>query len=296
MSHSMSEPITGNGNQPSDSPGVVETPRRRSPLPIALIAVLFVLVSFLTWYGTWFGRKLTDQEIEKYLADVQKPRHVQHALFQIEERIENEDQSVKRWYPQVLALAGHPETEYRLVAAWVMGADNTSADFHAALLRLVEDPEPMVRRNAALALVRFGDAHGRKELLEMLRPFAVVAPAEGVLSSTLDEGQQVARGSLLARIRRGEQTLEVRSPLSGKISDVVAREGAQVVAGEVILMIGPNSSNVWEALRGLSLVGGREDLPDVERYAQGVEAMPERVKEQAALTVKAIQSRSEKNQ
>ena len=65
--------------------------------------------------------------------------------------------SAKQWYPQVLQLAGSPETEFRLTAAWLMGFDNRSQEFHQKLLKLMRDPEPIVRRNAALALVRFND-------------------------------------------------------------------------------------------------------------------------------------------
>jgi vesicle coat complex subunit len=46
-----------------------------------------------------------------------------------------------------------------------MGFDNTSQEFHNALLKLLHDQEPIVRRNAALALVRFNDNSGREELL-----------------------------------------------------------------------------------------------------------------------------------
>jgi len=62
--------------------------RRRSTLPILILAVLFVSATFLTWYYTWFGRELSDQEISNYLADEKHPRHVQHALLQIERRLD----------------------------------------------------------------------------------------------------------------------------------------------------------------------------------------------------------------
>jgi hypothetical protein len=46
------------------------------------------IVPFLTWYGTWFGRALSDEKIAEYLADEKNPRHIQHALTQIEARME----------------------------------------------------------------------------------------------------------------------------------------------------------------------------------------------------------------
>ena len=73
---------------------------------------------------------------------------------------------------------------------------------------------------------------------------------------------------------------------------VSAREGAHVAANDPVLTIAPDPDFVYEALRGLLFVGNEEDLPDVERYAQGVAGMPERIKIQAAETAKAIRSRS----
>src|ERR1051325_81553 len=49
----------------------------------------------------WIGRRLTDAQIEEYLHDSAKPRHSQHALVQIGERINRGDPRVERWYPRV---------------------------------------------------------------------------------------------------------------------------------------------------------------------------------------------------
>ncbi len=145
-----------NGNHPEIK---VSEVRRRTPGsgPILFLAILFVAATFLAWYFSWFGRELSDADISKYLADEKKPRHVQHALLQIQQRIERGDASAKNWYPQLITLSGNPETEFRLTVAWLMGFDNQSQEFHEALLKLVRDQEPIVRRNAALALVRFDD-------------------------------------------------------------------------------------------------------------------------------------------
>src|SRR3979409_707729 len=67
--------------------------RVRASGPILILAILFVVASFLAWYFTWFGRDLSDPEISKYLADYQHPRHVQHALLQVQQRIERKDAS-----------------------------------------------------------------------------------------------------------------------------------------------------------------------------------------------------------
>src|ERR1043165_2844383 len=161
-----------NGNHPGVR--AVEV-RRRVPGsgPILLLAGLFVAATFLAWYFSWFGRGLSDADISTYLADEKNPRHVQHALLQIEERMERGDAMAKNWYPQLVALSSNSETEYRLTVAWLMGFDNTSQEFHTALLKLLSDQEPIVRRNAALALVRFNDASGREELVSILKPYSL---------------------------------------------------------------------------------------------------------------------------
>src|SRR5215217_5574385 len=141
-----------NGNHPEIKVAEV---RRRVPGsgPILLLAALFVAATFLAWYFSWFGRELSDADISKYLADEKSPRHVQHALLQIQQRLERGDASAKNWYPQLVTLSGNSETEFRLTIAWLMGFDNSSPEFHNALSKLLQDREPIVRRNAALALV-----------------------------------------------------------------------------------------------------------------------------------------------
>src|ERR1044072_6702419 len=84
--------------------------RRLTPWPLAVVAVLFVVVPFLTWYWTWFGRSLSDEEIEKYLVEG-KPRHAQHALSQIAERIEKGDADAARWNAKVTGLASNPSPD-----------------------------------------------------------------------------------------------------------------------------------------------------------------------------------------
>src|SRR5215217_2446086 len=171
-----------NGNHPEIR---VKEVRRRVPGsgPILLLAALFVAATFLAWYFSWFGRELSDADIAKYLADEKNPRHVQHALLQVQQRMERGDPSARNWYPQIVTLSGNPETEFRLTVAWLMGFDNKAPGFHDALLRLLKDPEPIVRRNAALALVRFEDSSGREELVSVLRPYVLKAPANGVVTS-----------------------------------------------------------------------------------------------------------------
>ena len=280
-----------NGNHPGVR--AVEA-RGRAPGsgPILILAGLFLLATFLAWYFTWFGRGLSDADISKYLADTNNPRHVQHALLQIQQRIERGDATSKTWYPQLIALSGSPETEFRLTVAWLMGFDNNSPQFHEALLKLLKDAEPIVRRNAALALVRFNDASGREELVGILKPYVVKANATGVIASSLQEGATVSRTTLLARISQPDgKIVEIRSPLPGRIEKLLKANDSQVNAGDDVLTLNSDENSVWEALRGLSLIGRSEDLSVIESYANSTDGSS-RVRDQAQLTVKAIRDRS----
>lgn len=275
------------------APGAVNAPRR-APWPLAVVAALFIILPFLSWYGTSFWRPLNDGEIEKYLSDEEKPRHVQHALEQIDRRIVvGGDERVKKWYPQIIRVAGSALPDLRMAAAWVMGDDNKSAKFHVALTHLLTDSEPAVRRMAALSLSRFNDGRGRAELLAMLRPYSVKLPQAGSLITVLPVNSSVTREAMLARVRDEQGTVqEVRAPVAGKIERVSAAVGTSLAAGVELLVLAPDGKNVWEALRALYLVGEAEDVPEIERYAEGMAGMSPEIKKQAAQTVEAIRSRA----
>lgn len=268
--------------------------RVRASGPILILAVLFVVGAFLTWYFTWFGRNLSDADISQYLVDEKHPRRVQHALLQIQHRIESGDASARQWYPQVIKLSSHAETEFRLTVAWLMGFDNKSEEFHQALLKLVRDPQPIVRRNAALALVRFNDAAGRQELLAVLQPFEIKSLATGTLESILPAGSDTTRGTLVGRVNTGSGIVEVRSPLPGRIEQVASAVGSNVNPETTLIRVISDEDSVWEVLRGLALVGRPEDLTLIESYAQAA-TQPSRIRQQAAATADAIKRRSSQN-
>lgn len=268
--------------------------RRRTPWPLVVVALLFVIVPSLTWYLTWFGRALTDEELTRYLSD-SNPRHAQHALSQLAERIEKGDASALRWSQQIVALSQSQTPDLRMTAAWVMGLEHKSEEFHAALARLLEDTEPIVRRNAALALVRFGDARSRAELRAMLRPFTIKSTGEGTAYTALTVGTPVKRGSLLVKYRSNPSGAveEIRSPLPGIIEIARTSGGDIIEPGEELFVIRPDEEQASDALVGLYYVGTAEDLTEVERYASGVEGEPEDLKAKAAQVAEAIKRRSE---
>jgi hypothetical protein len=142
----------------------------RSRILFFVTAWLIVLMPFLFWWNTWFGRHLSDRQLGQYLQDTQKPRHIQHALVQIGDGMAQHDPAMKKYYPELVQLAGFPAEEIRNTDAWAMGQDSSVPAFHRALLQMLNDASPTVRGNAALALVRFGDDAGRPQILALLQP------------------------------------------------------------------------------------------------------------------------------
>ena len=265
-------------------------PGRRAYFLITLFAFLLVLFPFLFWYTTWFGRKLTDAEIDQYLNNsAAKPRQAQHALVQIGERLSRGDSGARRWYAKIMEDAASPALELRQSAAWIMGQDHTYEPFHDVLRRLLSDPSRMVRRNAALSLSNFHDPAALSELRSMLRPSSIVSPAAGQVRFRLKEGEYVNPGTLVARV--GDT--EVRSPLPGEVRALRVPDGSQVKAGEDLADIAPDKEHVWEALRALYTIGDRTDVEDIQRYIRPVAGMPEKIQQQAALTLQAIQAREQ---
>src|SRR5580698_1661242 len=210
---------------PQTSPDASETldrPRKprmstRNRLLFFLTAWLIVLMPFLFWWNTWFGRQLSDKQLAEYLQDEKHPRHIQHALVQIGERMTRHDASVTQWYPQVAKLASYPVEEVRNTDAWVMGQDTSGSGFHEALLKMLADPSLMVRGNAALSLVRFGDASGRPQILELLQPAKVTATRPGKVIDTSGVGTTIHQEGIVAKLQAGDQTIEIRSPITGRL-------------------------------------------------------------------------------
>ena len=228
---------------------------------------LIVLMPFLFWWNTWFGRHLSDQQMTEYLHDDKKPRHIQHALVQLEERMSHQDATATRWYPDLLRLARHPVEEVRNTDAWVRG-------------------------NAALSLVRFRDATGRPQIVALLQPAHITAPAAGTIVDADRPGTAIHQGGLIAKlsVSRSSSPLEIRSPIPGRIRSVM-QTGANVVAGSEVAVIDPATEQVWEALRALYVIGQAEDVPAVRPYERELPDISDDVRRQAEETEKAIQQR-----
>jgi hypothetical protein len=264
---------------------------RTQKLLFFLTAWLICLMPFLFWWNTWFGRKLSDQQLTEYLHDTKKPRHIQQALVQVGERITRQDATAKQWYPDLVNLAADPVEEVRNTDAWVMGQDTSGAGFHETLLKMLADPSQMVRGNAALSLVRFGDATGRPQILALLRSAQLTSPETGRILDADRPGTAIHQGGLIAKLQYGhEQMAEIRSPIPGRIRSV-AGTGANLVAGAEAAVIDPANEQVWEALRALYLVGQPDDLAAIRPYERDLPDISNDVRQQAQLTENAIRQR-----
>jgi hypothetical protein len=252
---------------------------------------LIVLMPFLFWWNTWFGRQLSDRELNQYLHDDKKPRHIQQALVQIEERITGHDDRVKQWYPDLLRLAANPVEEVRNTDAWVMGQDTSGAGFHDTLRKMLNDPSPMVRGNAALSLVRFGDATGRAQIVALLQPAHIMAPQAGRIVDADRPGTAIHQGGMVAKLQTGQVVVEIRSPIPGRIRSV-SQPGANVAEGAEVALVDPATEQVWESLRALNLVGQMEDLPAIRPYERDLPDISKDVRQQAVETEKAIRTRA----
>ena len=229
-----------------------------------------------------------------YLAPDAKPRNIQHALLQISEKLsQGQKEKVKKWYPRMLALTNHPVPEVRVTVAWSLGQDNQEASFHDSLQALLKDPNTLVRRNAALSLVRFGDASGRTELVSILKPVPLSSPQNGVITFRLKEDDSVSPGTLIARIRTGGGGLdEFRSPLPGFLEKKLVEDGKESRGGR------EDSASLAYRRRSLGSTARALSNRPAGRYCGNrtvtgkAPHMAERTRQQARLTV---QGHPEKN-
>ena len=283
----------------SSSPHHKMSPRNRALFFVT--AWLIVLMPFLFWWNTWFGRRLPDKQITEYLQDEKHPRHIQHALIQLGERMGRHDSAAALWYPELIRLAFHPVEEVRNTDAWVMGQDTSAPGFHETLLKMLQDPSPMVRGNAALSLVRFRDSSGRPQIVALLQPARIIAPFAGRVTDSDKAGTAVHQGGLIAKIQvdpsveasQNElRTFELRSPISGRIRTLFVAAGAHVAAGAEVATVDPGDEQVWEALRALYLIGEVDDLPAIRPYQRELPEISDRVRQQALLTEKSIRERA----
>lgn len=256
-----------------------------------IAAALYVPYKF--WRQTRFAEALSDDEIRASLGDQIHPRHAQHALVQISQRLNQDPRAARPFADLLVPLAKSPRLEIRSTLAWLLGQGERAEESHALLKSLSEDSEPSVRYNAALSLSAFGDRGARPLLREMLSPYQVRSPVQGILVDSVAQGKPLAVGTALAVIRddSGEE-LRVPAPLGGKILAGGPALGSKVALGETLGTIAPSMSQIWEALRALVLVGGKREIPLVEALLNNPDNYGPRILDQARETLKALKKRS----
>ncbi len=276
---------------PAAKPGM----KKRWLYLILGVMFMFVLMPYLIWQATWFGKPLDDKQMAAAFADALHPRNAQHALSQVADRMESPDPAVrataKPWYPQAVAAASSSESALRSTAAWIMGKDPSVPEFHETLKKLLVDSDPMVQRNAALSLVRFGDVSGHDMIVSMLKPWVQTAPVEGKLSTRLTPGETVSVGTLIGRIETAGEKVEIRTKMPGTLDQWTVQDGRPVTANQPIAQLDPAADVVLNALAALYFIGNNDDIRAILPYIHGVPGMPLSVSQQANLTFNAIHTR-----
>ena len=82
--------------QPESAPKPKRSMSRTQKILFFTTGWLIVLMPFLFWWNTWFGRHLSDQQLTEFLHDEKKPRHIQHALVQLGDRMAHSDANAKQ--------------------------------------------------------------------------------------------------------------------------------------------------------------------------------------------------------
>ncbi len=260
-------------------------------------------VNFQVWVGfagsqsctalvVMFMRQLTESELTHSLHDAAKPRHIQHALVQLGERRYRQPANASvPWYPELVRLASHPVEEIRTTDAWVIGQAPTTPDLHQTLLKLLNDSSFNGRSNAALGLVRYGDAAGHAQILAMLQSAQVIANSNARVTAVATAGDPIRAGTMVVRVESAGQSTDLRAPITGTLAHVLVKAGDTVNPGMPVADVTPGTDQVWEALRALLLIGTPDDLPTVRPWERETRGIADRVRQQATETEKAILGR-----
>jgi hypothetical protein len=252
------------------------------------MGLILVAGLVMLWRGS-LRRSLGDSELDAFLDPGAGDRDTYHAVEEISRRIARNDESRKRFYPKVIALASSPHPEKRKAAAWGMGEDPKDESFRVALTRLIEDPVPLVAQNAALALVRHGSNAGRPVLLAMLAPMTVTAPAEGAFKPKVKVGETADINWPLAMIATASGEVPVDTPIPGRVLTLAA-DGAKVAKGETVATLSAAQSSALEALRALTLpgIGRPEDVGAIEAFLGATPDLESKVEDQARQAILAL--------
>jgi Ca-activated chloride channel family protein len=204
------------------------------------------------------------------------------------------------------SMHGYPLETSKALLERLIGSLRPSDTFNVMLFSgsnrtLAPASVPATRANIdrALQTIRQMGGGGSTEIVPALRRVAALPKAPDVSRSVIvvTDGYVTVENEVFQLVRRNLDNANVFAFGIGSAGVIHSQSriemslGAAIGAGNTMLLIDSDASSVWEALRGLALIGRTEDLAEVERYVQGIGSLPERIKEQAALTEKAIQNR-----
>ena len=246
-------------------------PKNKPSTIITLLVMLFIIG--WSWRSCWYATRLSDSEMERRLSGKGTDNDIQKALSQLAERLEEGEEGLEKYFPAVMALAQRETVQLRTTAAWTMGAAPKHEAFRAPLKTLLEDESPTVRHMAACALSSHGDASVRPVLKSMLERYMVPSPAEGELRQPRGLNESVRLGQILGRIEVDGKTVDVITPIEGKLVKRNKGHGDAVREGETIMEIEPTLAQITNALAALGKVGTKEDIPAVKAIADGTRSV-----------------------
>ena len=123
----------------------------------------------------------------------------------------------------------------------------------------------------------------------------MIASDAGQITDSSAIGTSIHQNGVVAKLQVSASrtiTIEMRSPIAGRVRTLSAQVGQQVKPGDLIATIDPSTEQVWEALRALYLVGQPSDIAAVLPYERGLPDIPDHVRQQALETETAIRQRA----
>jgi hypothetical protein len=262
-------------------------------IPLAIMGLILVAGLVMLWRGS-LRRNLSDSDLDAYLEPAAGDRDTYHAAEELSRRITRKDPERKRFYPKLIAIAASPHPEKRKAAAWVMGEDAAEPTFEEPLARLVADPVPIVRHNAALSLARRGSDLARPVLISMLQQSKATAPADGTFHPKVKVGESADLVLPLATITTPSGEVAVDAPVPGKVL-AITEEGAKVAKGDPIATFAPVEVIALQALRALTLpaIGRPEDAEVIEAFLKSSPDLDAIVQDQAKEALLAVRQKAE---
>lgn len=251
----------------------------------AVVMLAIVAIVMIPRLGTQ-SKPLNDAQITAFLHDDADPEGIVYAISQLGAR-RSKGAPLDPWVPELLRLASHPAEEVRHNVARLMAQDNSRPEFHAALLEMLRYQTILLRNTAALSLAAFGDDSGHEQVLSLLQPANIDAPSPGYVRTVSHSGEDIEAGGVVVRLQSADRSVEVLSPLSGRVSWMAVQDGDMVSGGSRLAVVEPGPEQMIVALRALEKIGRSPDLRTIAELQKNTE-LPAAVREQARITEEKI--------